>query len=365
MNETQARFSENLRELLRKKDKTQTALAEYMNVSTASVSKWYMGNAMPRMDKIEKIARFLNVSTADLLRRKAAEKSHIEGYNLYEIITKYHEYQRATLRNSTCVRNEKVLNKVCECLGNVPLERIDARYYMDALPKEHFNERLTRFKAFMRWAYRNDYVEDISFLGKLLRLPEGDDDRVRFLEREELMQLLDGMAVEKWRDVTFILALSGLRIGELQALTKASVCLSERFLSVEGTFDREAHEIAHRTKTEASRRDVYIQDELLPVIEKYMALPGTLLIELNYDAYRKYLAENSERILGKRIHPHVLRHTMTSLFAESGIPLDVISRRLGHSDSDITRRIYFHVTQRLKARDAEMIKGISITKEAP
>lgn len=302
---------------------------------------------------------------ADLLRRKAASKKHIEGYNLYEIVTRYHDYQRATLRNSTCVRNERVLNKVCEYLGNVALGRIDARYYMDMMPKEHFNERLTRFKAFMRWAYRNEYVEDISFLDKLLRLPEADEDKVLYLEREELMALLSGMKVEKWRDVTFILALSGLRIGELQALDKAHVSLTERFLSIEGTFDREAREIAHRTKTEASRREVYIQDELLPVIEKYMKEPGTLLIEIDYDAYRKYLSENSERILGKKIHPHVLRHTMTSLFAESGVPLDVISRRLGHSDSDITRRIYFHVTQRLKARDAEIIKNISITKEAP
>ena len=294
-----------------------------------------------------------------MLQEKVCTKKRMDSALMSVVIDDYIRHQKETLRSTAYIRNERTLKKVCYHLKDPRINSIDAGYYMECLPKEHFNERLVRFKAFIRWAYRNDYVEDCSYLDKLKPYPKNKAGN-QYLERDELAALLDGMAVEKWRDVTLILALSGLRIGELQALEKGSISLSERVLHIKATIDRELDEIAYRTKTDTSTRDVYIQDELLPLIEKYMQEDGALLIDFDYDAYRKYLHENSERILGKKIHPHALRHTMTSLFAENGIPLEVISRRLGHADSAITKKIYFHVTEKLKEKDAEMIKGIRI-----
>ena len=43
---------------------------------------------------------------------------------------------------------------------------------------------------------------------------------------------------------------------------------------------------------------------------------------------------------------------------EQGVPLDVISRRLGHKSSQITREIYVHITEELQRRDNEAIRGI-------
>ena len=81
---------------------------------------------------------------------------------------------------------------------------------------------------------------------------------------------------------------------------------------------------------------------------------------INYPAYRKYLAENTEKLLGRRITPHALRHTYTSLMAAAGIPLDVIARQLGHEDSSVTRQVYFHVTEKLRERDAKMIQKVRL-----
>jgi integrase len=40
--------------------------------------------------------------------------------------------------------------------------------------------------------------------------------------------------------------------------------------------------------------------------------------------------------------------------------LESIARRLGHSSSDVTKQIYFHVTEKLKARDEEAMSRVSI-----
>ena len=45
---------------------------------------------------------------------------------------------------------------------------------------------------------------------------------------------------------------------------------------------------------------------------------------------------------------------------EAGVPLEVISERLGHADSQITKDIYLHLTQSKKAMYYEKIKDISL-----
>lgn len=52
--------------------------------------------------------------------------------------------------------------------------------------------------------------------------------------------------------------------------------------------------------------------------------------------------------LNTDLTPHSLRHTHTSLLAEAGVTLEQIMDRLGHSDGQITKDVYLHVTQVMK-----------------
>ena len=81
---------------------------------------------------------------------------------------------------------------------------------------------------------------------------------------------------------------------------------------------------------------------------------------MNYNSYRKWLKENSEDILGRKITPHALRHTTASLLIADGVPLEVVSRMLGHDGSKITKQIYIHITQELKNRDKEILSRASL-----
>jgi integrase len=52
--------------------------------------------------------------------------------------------------------------------------------------------------------------------------------------------------------------------------------------------------------------------------------------------------------LNKALTPHGLRHTHTSLLAEAGVSLEQIMDRLGHTDDQITKNVYLHVTEEMK-----------------
>lgn len=65
--ETKAVFARNLCRLLAEHNQNQTDLVRALSVSKSTVSSWCTGEKMPRMDKIEAIARHFNVPKSELL----------------------------------------------------------------------------------------------------------------------------------------------------------------------------------------------------------------------------------------------------------------------------------------------------------
>ena len=60
----------------------------------------------------------------------------------------------------------------------------------------------------------------------------------------------------------------------------------------------------------------------------------------------------------KPLSTHIFRHTHVSKLAEMGVPLYIIQNRLGHSDSEITSRVYLHVTKKAKEKYDGIIKSM-------
>ena len=66
-------------------NKTQLDLAEYMNVSQATISNWCKGVKIPRMNKIDKIAEFFNIKRSDLMVDK--EETNVTPIQLGDSIS--------------------------------------------------------------------------------------------------------------------------------------------------------------------------------------------------------------------------------------------------------------------------------------
>lgn len=73
-------FAQNLKFYLKQANMTQADLAEYMNVSTASISNWCTGNKIPRMDKVDKLCELFDINRSDLIEDKDTE--HKQSYYL-------------------------------------------------------------------------------------------------------------------------------------------------------------------------------------------------------------------------------------------------------------------------------------------
>lgn len=279
------------------------------------------------------------------------------------------------------------LNNLYGALGaDSRISKLTARYVMEGIrcakdaPATR-NEMLRVFKTVMKWAYKNDYIDSVEWLDKLERFPDRskkEKNAEKYLERDELALLLPELKVPLERYVIEFLALSGLRIGEALALQTFDVDFTNRVIVVNKTLELKDKTLHSGAKTLTSNRDVFMQDELLDLckdIRKYMM---TMSVRcgfrssfffctfngkpLNYYTLNKYFKENCERVLGRRLSLHSLRHTHASLMFAAGATLPAVSMRLGHADSRVTREIYIHVTEKLKEQYNEQFRNIRIIR---
>lgn len=324
----------------------------------------------------------------DILNKKIQKKISKEPSNMTfeELIEKYRVYQKQAVKPSTYTRNYHAANALMNMIGkDTLLCRLSSSYIIDCFLATNkapgtLNEHLTRFKAIMRWAYQNEYIDNISFLDKINRfkdISKKEKIKDKFLEPEEITLLLKSIEIKQcwhWYFLTKFLLLSGLRSGEAIALTNSDVDIEHRVIHVNKTYDA-INKIVTTPKTSCSIREVYIQDELLTCINQIIMfvkeqkllhnqtndlfLTNALGTRIEYYSYDKFLKENTSQF-NKKITPHIFRHTHASLLLAEGISIGTISRRLGHENSNITKEIYLHITQKLKQRDNDAIKSINL-----
>lgn len=305
-----------------------------------------------------------------------------DNITLQQLYDRYIAYQIKTVKASTVERNTRTLKKLVKTFGNdVIVDKLTVSYITDKLLGMHvsavtMNEYIRRFKAMANWGKQMELHSNYKLCDNLTYFKETSTKRERiqdkYLEPDEIKTILEYMIngeCWQWYYLTKFLLLSGLRIGEAIALENVDV--GNKYISVRKTFDN-INKIVTTPKTLTSNRDVFIQPELTEVIKQYNLycreqdlqndIRSPLFFHsrkgdyISYWAYEKYLRESAEHVLGRKITAHVLRHTHASLLLAEGISIDTISRRLGHENSQITKRIYLHVVEKLKQNDDEQIK---------
>ena len=310
--------------------------------------------------------------------RQRTVGSHSSDITLQELTERFLRNRRETAKDSSIRRDEWLCKSFCDVLGaSVKVGNLSAAYVYDCLEASgrkpsNRNTIMKRFKTLIRWAYQHDLADDISYLEKLkpYKVEEKKEKLAeKFLEAEELNQVIDLLPKQKWKDLTKFLALTGMRIGEALALTIDDV--GPESIRITKTRDLISGEVLDSPKTADSFREISIQSQLAPLVKqlRHMALAYSMINQdrtlfqdedgpYSYNAYRMSFRRATKTAAGKTLTPHSLRHTHTSLLAEQGIPLEAISRRLGHSDSKITKEVYLHVTDGQKAKDREMLKDV-------
>lgn len=168
----------------------------------------------------------------------------------------------------------------------------------------------------------------------------------------------------------FIALKTGARISEVLGLTKDDILFDTSEINIEKTWDYKGNEGGSfsSTKNISSIRKVVVDQETMDILKKYTEwLNGrdietddkTLFIPSHKKIYNSSLNNTLARILTElKIEPitmHKLRHTHASYLIAKNVPLQVIAKRLGHTDTSMIQRVYGHLLHETEEKGNKMI----------
>lgn len=217
-----------------------------------------------------------------------------------------------------------------------------------------------------------------------IELPPLADPEIQFWTEAEAARFLERSADHPFATLYRFLLASQLRIGEALALTWARLDLERGDCYVRANYRYTSGQTVGGVKRPASHRRVSLdsttraylrahRDRLafaaqrgksspLPWQDHDLVFPNDRGGHLVPVTVARHLDRLCREARVTRITPHGLRHTGATLLLRAGVPLHVVSRRLGHRSTDFTARVYAHVLPSQEA-DAARLLGDFLDQE--
>lgn len=146
-----------------------------------------------------------------------------------------------------------------------------------------------------------------------------------------------------------ILFWTGIRIGELLALTIKDFDPNKKIIKINKSYQRlNGRDVITEPKTPKSNRVIDIPDNLVELIEEYKqhiyeADPNTRLFNCTKFLFENDMKIYSEKANLKKIRIHDLRHSHASFLINNNVNVLAIANRLGHEKIETTLNIYSHL----------------------
>ena len=175
-------------------------------------------------------------------------------------------------------------------------------------------------------------------------------EEMDFWTGEEFRKFIDSVMNKRVSYMAFMtLYWTGMRLGELLALTPKDVDLEKRTISITKSYQRLGRkDVITPPKTPKSKRVITIPEFLAADIKDYMdSLYDLQEGDRLFPITKYYLEHEMQRGIKesgvKRIRLHDLRHSHASLLIELGFSPLEIANRLGHEKVETTLNTYAHL----------------------
>jgi len=154
------------------------------------------------------------------------------------------------------------------------------------------------------------------------------------------------MEFYRWRDLLFVDMLwsTGARVDDLCHLSVSAVDFAKRQVRID-------------MKKSKRSTIVTLDADLLLDVRSFIADFDVKEKLFGFSRVRawKIIKEYAEAIGIENLHPHKFRHGLAIHLLQQGVPIPVISARLGHASVYVTMQMYMKVTPEIQA---EMVKGV-------
>ncbi len=304
-----------------------------------------------------------------LLKKKEDNKMTFE-----KLSDEWLEYKRNSIKESTYFNYMNIIEKYLkpEFKELNFDEMINYNDYIKKLLNKLSNKTvrdiIVVFKAILKY-----YEEEYNKILKVKRssIPQLIKKKIQILNENEILKLEKYCLTNKeLKNIGILICLNtGIRIGEICALKWESIDLEERkihiFHTVERIYNqkcRSSKVIINTPKTENSLRSIPMSDKIFRVLkvistnfkQDIFFLSGTnkFIEPRNYQSYFKDILKKLDL---KPYKFHSLRHTFATNCINVGMDVKSLSEILGHSNINLTLKIYVHSSDKIKRKYLEKL----------
>jgi integrase len=191
-----------------------------------------------------------------------------------------------------------------------------------------------------------------------LTIPKPKPKEKRAMTPTELAALVAAADVLNRGFVYRLWADAGLRPGELLALTWDRIDLEAGTVEVRHNLETLTNTLKE-PKTKGSRRTIKLAASTVDALRAARPVTGGVVVadsrgghcwQSNY--LRDEFADVKKAARLPWLQPYTMRHTMATLLLRAGVPIKVVSERMGHADVATTLRTYAHVLEGDQCRAA-------------
>ena len=355
----------------------------------------------PYTEKLKKVSVTMEKKTpqarnqaALLLQEKIKQKlnkKQVESITFEEIYKLFYKTWEQTVKESTKHNCKSIDKKMKEVIPpDTLLANLDRRFLQEALDKViktngHIAAKKIRhrlrgiFKYAVQYSYiENNEVDYTTIPQKPKTLEDLEKKRNNFLTMDEIKALVKVLNSreyhQKYADMVIVLALTGMRYGELSALQLKNIDFQNNKIEITGNFDS-VNKIKTLPKTTNSIRTIKASKTVMEAIQRQIVRLSERFQPLTSDDYifcfekwnqpttiacfiqilKKY---GKEAGIDKNLTSHIFRHSHISFLAESGLPIKSIMDRVGHSNAKMTLEIYSHTTQDMEDKLVNKLDSI-------
>lgn len=201
------------------------------------------------------------------------------------------------------------------------------------------------------------------------KIGKRETNNLEFWTLEEFNKFIDYFKEDnkthiQYRAVFNLLFYTGMRIGELEALTLNDIDFTARTININKTYQRVARkDLIGPPKTVSSNRVIAVPDHVLDCLREYIELlyepsQDARIFLHTREAFAKMMKKAATVQGVKIIRLHDLRHSHASLLIEMGFNPLVIQERLGHKNVEIILNTYSHLYPHKQQEVAEKLNNL-------
>lgn len=317
------------------------------------------------------------------------EKTEVKKITVKEAYEEYLKIRESELKRSTFKSQKYTIIGEIRKLEDYLLVNVTSRIVQNILLElpcsaEHRKNKKVLLNLFFKYCLNVGYISENPIDNVVLPKRKKNLKKVRkkqnkYLTRVEVVQYLNFLEKEeknqRVRLIVEFMYLTGLRFGEVLALTLEDIDFENKTLEVKHTLHTsgsKAEIFLDSPKSLASYRVVGISNRVVSIIKEYLLLEseGRFIFTKNgvpfmitgfnnflKSSFKKSKIEKEEDFV---LTTHVFRHSHISLLAELEVPIKAIMERVGHTNEKMTLGVYTHVTEKMKSNITEKLDKLDL-----